>query len=81
MTTLMALGGSTNAVVHLSRSPDGLGFRLTLDDFDRISRTTPCLANIKPSGEYPDGGFLPLRRSARAAPQYLLACFIAIASP
>ena len=52
VTTLMALGGSTNAVVHLVAIAGRLGVPLTLDDFDRLSRTTPCLANIKPSGEY-----------------------------
>jgi L-arabonate dehydrase len=50
--TLMALGGSTNAVVHLIAIAGRLGVPLTLDDFDRLSRTTPCIANIKPSGEY-----------------------------
>jgi dihydroxy-acid dehydratase len=52
VTTVMALGGSTNAVVHLVAMAGRLGVSLTLDDFDRISRTTPHLANIKPSGEY-----------------------------
>src|SRR5688500_17009650 len=52
VTTLMALGGSTNAVVHLIAIAGRLGVPLTLGDFDRISRTTPCIANIKPSGEY-----------------------------
>jgi len=48
----MALGGSTNAVVHLIAIAGRLGIRLTLDDFDRIARKTPCIANVKPSGEY-----------------------------
>jgi dihydroxy-acid dehydratase len=52
ITVLMALGGSTNAVIHLTAMAGRLGIRLTLDDFDRISRRTPCLANVKPSGEY-----------------------------
>ncbi len=52
VTLLMALGGSTNAVVHLLAIAGRVGVPLTLDDFDRISRRTPCLANIKPSGEY-----------------------------
>jgi L-arabonate dehydrase len=51
ITVLMALGGSTNAVIHLIAMAGRLGIRLTLDDFDRISRCTPCLANVKPSGE------------------------------
>jgi len=49
---LMALGGSTNAVVHLIAIAGRLGIRLTLDDFDRIARKTPCIVNVKPSGEY-----------------------------
>jgi dihydroxy-acid dehydratase len=52
ITVLMALGGSTNAVVHLIAMAGRLGIRLTLEDFDRISRHTSCLVNVKPSGEY-----------------------------
>lgn len=52
VTILMALGGSTNAVVHLIAMAGRLGIRLTLDDFDRIARRTPCIVNIKPSGEH-----------------------------
>jgi dihydroxy-acid dehydratase len=52
VTVLMALGGSTNAVVHLLAIAGRAGVRLSLDDFDRASRRTPCLANIKPVGEY-----------------------------
>ncbi len=52
ITALMALGGSTNAVIHLLAIAGRLGVRLELADFDRISRRTPCLANIKPSGQY-----------------------------
>jgi len=48
----MAVGGSTNAVIHLCAIAGRLGINLDLDLFDRISRTTPLLANIKPSGEY-----------------------------
>src|SRR5689334_23961360 len=48
----MALGGSTNAIVHLLAIAGRLAIDLTLDDFDRISRRTPYLANIKPSGEF-----------------------------
>jgi dihydroxy-acid dehydratase len=50
ITVLMALGGSTNAVPHLIAIAGRLGIPITLDDFDRISRRTPCIANIKPSG-------------------------------
>ncbi len=49
---LMALSGSTNAIVHLLAIAGRARIPLSLDDFDRLSRTTPWLANIKPSGEY-----------------------------
>ncbi len=52
ITVLMSLGGSTNAVVHLIAIARRLGITLTLDDFDRISRKTPCIVNVKPSGEF-----------------------------
>jgi len=52
ITMLMALGGSTNAVIHLIAIAGRLGIRLTLDDFDRVSRRTPCIVNVQPSGEY-----------------------------
>ncbi len=52
ITVLMALGGSTNAVVHLIAIAGRVGIRLTLEDFDRIARKTPCIVNVKPSGEY-----------------------------
>jgi dihydroxy-acid dehydratase len=52
ITVLMALGGSTNAVVHLIAIAGRVGIRLALDDFDRIARKTPCIVNVKPSGEY-----------------------------
>ena len=52
ITMLMALGGSTNAVIHLIAIAGRLGIPLTLADFDRISRRTPCVVNVKPSGEY-----------------------------
>jgi L-arabonate dehydrase len=48
----MAIGGSTNAVVHLLAMAGRAEVDLTVDDFDRISRTTPWLVNLKPSGEY-----------------------------
>jgi dihydroxy-acid dehydratase len=47
---LAALGGSTNAVVHLLAVARRAGVALTLDDFDRISRETPLLVDLKPSG-------------------------------
>src|SRR3954468_24308493 len=47
-----AIGGSTNAVIHLIAIAGRLGVELTLDDFDTISRRTPYIANVKPSGEF-----------------------------
>ncbi len=52
ITVDMAIGGSTNAVVHLLAVAGRLGIDLKLDDFDLISRKTPCVVNVKPSGEY-----------------------------
>jgi dihydroxy-acid dehydratase len=52
ITVSMALGGSTNAVVHLIAIAGRLGIRITLEDFHRISMSTPYLANIKPSGAF-----------------------------
>src|SRR5437016_12652240 len=52
ITVDMAIGGSTNAVVHLIAIAGRLGIELTLDDFDAISRRTPYIANVKPSGEF-----------------------------
>src|ERR1700736_2437617 len=52
LTVDMAIGGSTNAVVHLLAIAGRLGVPLDLNDFDRISRRTPYIANIKPSGEF-----------------------------
>ena len=48
----MALGGSTNAMIHLIAMAGRAGIGLDLDRFDAISRTTPVLANLKPSGEF-----------------------------
>jgi dihydroxy-acid dehydratase len=50
--TVLALGGSTNALIHLIAMAGRAGVSLTLDDFDAISRRVPWLANIKPSGAY-----------------------------
>ncbi|MBI1791358.1 MAG: dihydroxy-acid dehydratase [Acidobacteria bacterium] len=52
ITVDMAIGGSTNAVVHLLAIAGRLGIDLKLDEFDAISRRTPYIANVKPSGEY-----------------------------
>ena len=47
-----ALGGSTNAVVHLLALAGRLGVELSLDDWDAWGRDVPCLVNLMPSGEY-----------------------------
>lgn len=52
ITLLMAVGGSTNAVVHLVALAGRVGVDLSLDRFDQISRTTPLIANVQPTGEY-----------------------------
>ena len=49
---VMATGGSTNAVLHLLAVAREAGVRFRIDDFDRISRKTPVLANLKPWGLY-----------------------------
>lgn len=48
----MALGGSTNAVLHLIAMARAAGVKLTLDDFQRISDRVPFIADLKPSGRY-----------------------------
>jgi dihydroxy-acid dehydratase len=50
--TVLALGGSTNAIVHLLAMARRAGVKLDLDAFDRLARKTPLLANIRPSGQY-----------------------------
>ena len=47
-----AIGGSTNAVVHLLALAGRIGVKLTLDDWDSLGRDLPCLVNLMPSGEY-----------------------------
>ena len=47
---VMATGGSTNAVLHLLAIAKESGIRIKIDDFDRISRKTPILANLRPWG-------------------------------
>ncbi len=50
--TLAAIGGSTNAVIHLIAIAGRLGVPLTLDDFERLGSEMPCLVNMQPSGQY-----------------------------
>ena len=52
ITTVLALGGSTNAVVHLVAMARRAGIPLSIDRFDELSRHTPLIANIRPAGEY-----------------------------
>ena len=52
ITVVIALGGSTNAVLHLLAIAREAGVRLGLDDFTRIGRRVPVLADLKPSGKY-----------------------------
>ena len=47
-----AIGGSTNAVVHLMAIAGRIGIDLNLDDWDRLGRNMPCLVNLMPSGKY-----------------------------
>ncbi len=49
---VMATGGSTNAVLHLPATAKDFGVKLSIDDFDRISRKTPVVADLKPWGTY-----------------------------
>ena len=52
MVMVMALGGSTNAVLHLIAMARAAGVPLALDDFQRVSDRVPLLADLKPSGQY-----------------------------
>src|ERR1700733_7939901 len=68
ITTVIALGGSTNAVLHLLAIAQAARVRLKLDDFTRIGRRVPVLADLRPSGYYlmselvAIGGIQPLMR-------------------
>jgi len=65
---ITALGGSTNAVLHLIAMASAAGVELGIDDFTRIGHRTPVLADVKPSGQHvmlrlvEIGGTLPLMR-------------------
>jgi dihydroxy-acid dehydratase len=52
VTAAMALGGSTNAIIHLIAMAGRAGAELDLDRFDALARRTPLIANIRPCGEY-----------------------------
>ncbi|MDO9242168.1 MAG: dihydroxy-acid dehydratase, partial [Methylicorpusculum sp.] len=69
ITVVIALGGSTNAVLHLLAMANTTGVDLTLDDFSRIGKRVPMLADLKPSGKYQMaelveiGGIQPLMKT------------------
>jgi dihydroxy-acid dehydratase len=52
ITVVIALGGSTNAVLHLLAMAHAAGVKLGLDDFTKIGKRVPVLADLKPSGKY-----------------------------
>ncbi len=68
ITVVIALGGSTNAVLHLLAIAHTANIPLTLDDFTRVGKRTPVLADLKPSGQFPMaalvaiGGVTPLMK-------------------
>jgi dihydroxy-acid dehydratase len=69
ITVTIALGGSTNAVLHLLAIAHATGIKLTLDDFTRIGKRVPLLADVRPSGKYlmseliKIGGIQPLMKT------------------
>src|SRR2546430_8177947 len=52
ITTILALGGSTNAVVHMVAVARRAGVALSIDRFDELARKTPLVANIRPAGKF-----------------------------
>ena len=52
ITVIMAVGGSTNSVLHLLAISDAIGVPLTIDDFETIRRRVPVLCDLKPSGRF-----------------------------
>ncbi len=52
ITVTIALGGSTNAVLHMIAMADAVGVEITLDDFVRLGKHTPVLADLRPSGHF-----------------------------
>jgi dihydroxy-acid dehydratase len=69
ITVVIALGGSTNAVLHLLAIASSAGIKLKLDDFTRIGKRVPVLADLRPSGRYSMselvavGGIQPLMKT------------------
>lgn len=68
ITVVTALGGSTNAVLHLLAMADAAGVKLSIDDFTRVGKNVPVVADLKPSGRFvmaelvAIGGLTPLMR-------------------
>ncbi len=66
---VIALGGSTNAVLHIIAMADAIGVKISLDDFTRIGKSTPVLADLKPFGKHfmselnASGGIQPLMKT------------------
>jgi len=52
VTTILALGGSTNAVVHMVALARRAGIPMTIDRFDELARRTPLVANVRPAGKF-----------------------------
>ena len=72
LVTLLATGGSTNGIVHLSAIAGRMGLKLDLDAFDRIGRNVPVLVDLKPSGRnymedlHAAGGLATILRELKA---------------
>ncbi len=68
ITVLIALGGSTNAALHIPAIAHSAGVEITIDDFERIGKKVPVLADLKPSGKFAMsdlvaiGGTMPLMK-------------------
>ena len=60
ITTIIALGGSTNAVLHLLAMAKAAGVSLSLEDFNRIGARVPVLADLRPSGSHPMSEFIKI---------------------
>ena len=73
ITVIIALGGSTNAVLHMLAMAHAANVKLTIDDFTKIGRRVPVLADLKPSGKYlmselvAIGGIVPMMKQLLAA--------------
>jgi dihydroxy-acid dehydratase len=73
ITVVIALGGSTNAVLHLLAIAHSAGLKLTIDDFTRIGKRVPVLADLKPSGRFlmselvAIGGIVPMMKDLLSA--------------